>query len=487
MHYCQLEGWLADQRKKTSRFDKNGSPEDPAPARLRLLRRTVRDDPTRIGKLVQFFKMPYMLREACHVELAQTIAVLPNLRYVDLPEGMFSDEPSFATLRLEVQARCPNIRKMTYKHGSEGSFSLLASGQVWPKLEVLELNGLAMDPITMRTVLSTLGNLRALKVTETDSFSDEVLAAGGGLPPLPPLEEIVLKDTSRVTANGLVEYLAWHETQAALKVLTLKNTGLRPTSLPEVLTMASSLTTLALQTSVSELFPTTAGIRSLTSKTLETLRYEISPSSSAPPYASVTVGYYNYLASSILSDGFPALRRLYVHDDSFPEQLQGLPAPNAAFSGGKPASPSLRLQASPDLLSPLAPPNRRPMSRVPPTNRFSSNNPFAPQVSLPAVSPHVLEIFTKSDELGKWNFAQVDPVKAAPTTIRRPASSYGLAADVAGPDWDHSEARRSIMVGSGAGGFLAVPPQEQAAPQLTEPWRPRSSGGESRGDRDLWR
>lgn len=56
MHYCRLEAYLADKRKKTSRFERNGIPEDPALARLRLLRRTVRDDTTRIGKLVRFLK-----------------------------------------------------------------------------------------------------------------------------------------------------------------------------------------------------------------------------------------------------------------------------------------------------------------------------------------------------------------------------------------------------------------------------------------------
>lgn len=488
-------------------------PEDTAQARLRLFRRTVRDDPTRIGRVVQFLKVPYMLRESAHVELAQTIAVLPNLQYVDLPEGMFSDEPSYATLRLEVQARCPNIRKMTYVGGSERSFAQLASGRIWPRLEVLELNGLQLDPVTMRTVLASLANLRALKVTETHSLSDEVLAAGDGLPSLPPLEELVLKDTPQVTTAGLVNYLAWQETQQALKVLTLKDTGVRTSSLQEILTMASSLTTLALQAKISEPFPPAANSRPLTSRSLETLRYEISGTSTMGAYTNLAAGYYTYLASSILADGLPRLRRLYVHDDSFPEQLQGLPPPNAAFAGGhvrnssnssnnSSTPPTLRQHppAESDLLSPLAPPPtlRRPISNVPPTNRFSSNNPFAPRVPLSPPPPHMLEIFTKSDELGKWNFARVDPFGGGgarrprgSSDARRPVSSYGLAADVAGQGWEGGEARRSVMVGSGTGGFLAVPGEMAdagGAPGgglLSESWRPGSSGGES--SRDLWR
>ncbi|KFA68189.1 hypothetical protein S40285_01554 [Stachybotrys chlorohalonatus IBT 40285] len=500
VHYCPLEAWLADRRKQRSRFDKNGVPEDPAQTRLKLFRRTVRDDPTRIGKLVHFLKVPYMLRESCHIELAQTLAVLPNLLYVDLPEGMFSDEPAYSTLRLEVQSRCPNLRKMTYVTGSERSFATLASGQVWPHLEVLELNGLNLDAMTMRTVLGRLAKLRALKVTESPGLTDEVLGYAEDIPSLHPLEELVLKDTPGVTAAGIIEYLAWKETQKALKVLTLNDTGVAVTSLPEILTMASSLSTMALQAKVLEPFPHSSNTRLLTSMSLETLRYEISPASSTGSYSSVAAGYYKYLATSILQDGLPRLRRLYVHDDSFPEQLQGLPPPNAAFAEGHVRSNGGAFAEKDSFLSPSrqarkpASPISRPVSRVPPTNRFSSNNPFAPRVGSPPGPKHLLEVYTKSDEFSKWNFARVDPFKASSSPSRRPVSSYGLAADVSGQGWDPSAARRSVMIGNGAGGFLTVPGAADPVPALpfgaqniSETWRPHSSGGDVRRSKDLWR
>ncbi|RSL83406.1 hypothetical protein CEP51_004546 [Fusarium floridanum] len=497
VHYCPLEAWLAERRKKTHRFDRNGIPEDPAQARLRLLRRTVRDDPTRLGKLVEYLKMPYMLRESSQVELAQTIAVLPNLKYVDLPEGMFCDDPSFATLRLEVQARCPNLRKMTYVGGSERSFTMLATGQVWPRIEVLELNNLNIDPMTIRAVLGSLTHLQALKVSETPGLTDDVLSSSDGMPTLPPMKELVLKDTPGVTLRGLIEYLAWQETQQALTVLTLKDTGVHPATLQEILTMASSLKTLAIQTTVVEQFPNSSKIRPLASRTLETLRFEISGASSGA-FASVTQGYYTYLASSILGGGFPRLRRLYVHDDTFPDQLQGLPPPNAAFAGGhvrssstssSKSTPAFNLSPGGGNLPPFAP--KRPVSNIPPSNkRFSSNNPFARGPSSPPPTHH-LEVFTKSDEFGKWNFARIDPIRSAAAPSRRPISSYGLAADVTGLGWDQGDARRSIMVGNGTGGFLAVPGQvgdrDSTGSALSGDWRPQSSGGEPRGSRDLWR
>lgn len=508
VHYCHREAILSERRKKTSRFDKNGIPEDPAQARLRLFRRSVRDDPTRIGKLVQFLKIPYMLRESSHVELAQTIAVLPNLAYVDLPEGMFADEPSFATLRLEVQARCPNLRKMTYNQGSEQSLATLASGKVWAKLEVLELNGLKIDPLTMRNVLGSLTGLRALKVSETHSLSDEVLVADDGLPSLPPLTELVLKDVPRVTTAGLVDYLAWVETQQALKVLTLKDTGVSPAALQDVLAVAPALTTLALQSRVSEPFPNNPNTRQLNSRSLRTLRYEITGASNATSFVAIEDGYHKYVVSSILGGGLPKLRSLYVLDEKVPEQLQGLPPPNASFAAGrvrsssftasKPAAPSFALsgegggQLSPPQLRPP-----RPISNVNPANRFSSNNPFAvPGPNGPGPT-HTLEVFTKGDEFGKWNFNRVDSYNAAAATGRgggrgeRPMSSYGLSPDVGGMGWDRGEARRSVMVGNGIGTFLAIPGQQDPTPESRgslDSWRPTSSGGEApRGSRDLWR
>ncbi|KAL7903467.1 hypothetical protein HDV63DRAFT_124548 [Trichoderma sp. SZMC 28014] len=514
VHYCKLEAWLAERRKQT-RFDRNAIPEDPAQARLRLFRRTVREDPTRLGKKVEFLKTPYQVREYCQVELAQTIAVLPSLKYVDLPEGMFSDESSSSTLRFEVQARCPNVRKMTYNAGSERSLAALATGQVWPRLEVLELNGISVDTLTMRAVLSSLQNLRALKMTDTESISDEVLMAGTG-PIMPSLEEFVMEATPRVTAAGLIEYLAWPETQRGLRVLTLIDTGVHPQRLQEILTMAPYIKTLAMQAKVIEAFPQNAGIELLASQSLEILRYEISTESDKEVYASMKASWYTYLASSVLSGSMPKLRRLYVHDESFPEQLQGLPPPNAGLAGahmrtpshnsthstrmgyaGMPASPTYNpyanTPASPT--SPKSPTPRQLMPRAPAAHRFSSNNPFAAHLR-PAAPPPVttLEVYTKTDEFGKWNFSKVDALTAVGPALRRPVSSYGLAADVTGEGWNRGEVRRSIMVGDGSGLFLPLPPPPGMTDEFgrrgsaaSDSWRPSSSGGDSlRPPPSLW-
>lgn len=465
------------------------------------------------------------MREYCQVELAQTIAVLPSLKYVDLPEGMFSDESSSSTLRFEVQARCPNIRKMTYNAGSEKSLAALATGQVWPQLEVIELNGINVDTMTMRAVLNCLSNLRALKMTDTESISDEVLAAATG-PIMPSLEEFILEGTPRVTAAGLIEYLAWPETQRQLKVLTLTNTGVHPQRLSEVLTMAPYLKSLGMKAKVIEGFPQHAGIPLLASNNLETLRWEISTESDKEVYASMKASWYTYLASSVLAGSMPRLRKLFVHDDTFPEQLQGLPPPNAGFAGGHmrntsqastrsarmpiPGNPSTPTSstfgnpfAAPYGTSPGSPgsppsqvvsPRQLGVPRAPAAHRFSSNNPFAAHVKPPAPPPvTTLEIYTKTDEYGKWNFSKVDALTTVGPALRRPVSTYGLAADVAGEGWNRGEVRRSIMVGDGSGLFLPLPPPPtqddfgRRGSGVSDNWRPSSSGGDSlRRPPPLW-
>ncbi len=385
VHYCEREAILAEKRKRRSFFDRNGEPEDTADARLKLLCKTVRDDPTeRIGQMVQFLKIPYMLRESRHADIARTVSVLPNLRYVDLPEGLFMDEHIYAALRLEIQAKCPDLRKMTYMNGSERSLEALAAGNIWRHLEVIDLIKINIDPALIRHVLSSLPNLRALKVTEATAgvhvFSDDVLipsaSGSGGVATMgrgrngfatqldiPPLEELVLTDTRELTVDGLLEYLSRPDAQRVLKVLTVNGTGVKPWSLQAILNAAPSLRHLTIVDEVTVSLPLASGskdILPLTSTSLRTLNYEICAAKSVSPYAGVTRSYYNYLSGSILSGGLPNLRAVYARDPQFAESLLGeLPPPGPIGPGGASRRPfssnsSMATSASSTLISPMS-------------------------------------------------------------------------------------------------------------------------------------
>ncbi|KAI8622870.1 hypothetical protein F5Y19DRAFT_44591 [Xylariaceae sp. FL1651] len=519
VHYCEREIDLSERRKRKSRFDRNGVPEDTAGARLHLLCRTLRDDPTRLGKLVQYFKTPYMLRESSTPILARTIAVLPNLRYVDLPEGLFMDDPAHHTLKLEIQARCSGLRKMTYLAGSEHSLEALGRGNVWLHLEVLELGKINMDPAVLRQVLAMLQHLRALKASDCRMLDDDIFHYNDVLPALPALEELVLQDVPRVTANGLAAYLSRDDTKNSLKVLSLSNTGVHPATLHCVLANAPRIVTLSITEQVDSPLPSHgAPIPPMSNWSLETLRYEITASPATSPYASTTAGYYNYLASSLFAGGLPRLATIYVRDQNFPDLLLGLPPPMPGFAGSpqRPSSASSAgmFNTGSGSLGSLSPSNTGGYSNPPP--RFSSNNPFASAFNGPRGPGllslnQTLEVFTKGDDDLDWGSTRMDPFDAygggsrdkrrhgrsGSSASGRPLSSYGLS-DV-GAGWQASGgARMSIIQGDGNGRFLSVPGEgmgshgrKSSATSLSnvrDEWpRPTSSQGPKKGDRDLWR
>lgn len=540
VHYCDREDLLAEKRKRKTFFDHNGEPEDTPRTRLQLLCRTLREDPARLGPLVEYFKLPYMLRESSQADLARTIAVLPNLRYVDLPEALYHDDNSYITLRMEVEARCQNLRKMTYMHGSERSLERVASGHVFRNLEVLELNNIHMDATVVLHALAVLGGLRALKITESTIITDDMITHENEmLPAFPALEELILEKTPGITAQGLRGYLSRHDTSQALKVLSLKDTGVTPWTLQEVLGAASVLKRLTISYVALKSLPLAAGtpqVPPLSSRSLEILHYEIMTDANSSPYSNILPSYYNYLSGSLLMGGLPNLRALYVRDANFPDLLAGLPPPAPRFatdafkrpgSSGSQRSTALSSNISYNSLgSPGFPPNgfqqqatgnvnpfqqhptgngnpfQKPFAGAGHNPRFSTNNPFAAFAgpSGPTGLPQTLEVFTKGDDELNWGMVKVEPGlkqdRSADDGANRPSSSYGLDNSAAG--WNsRGGARKSVFMGNGAGGFLAVPDlpgpgRRGSAPDAgdNDDWpRPKSANlAAKRSSRiDLWR
>ncbi|KAI0999477.1 hypothetical protein K3495_g8718 [Podosphaera aphanis] len=493
VHYCELEAFLAEKRLRKSFKSRNAEPENTAQARLRLLSRTLREDPRGVALKVQYLKVPYMTREICKSDLARTISILPNLRYVDLPDGAYTDDASCDTLRLEVQRRCPDLRKMSYLKGAERSLENLIGGEIWHNLEVLELSSLNMDPTTLRYCLASLRRLRALKLTDMNSFDDRVLAQSEHLPVLPPLTELMLDRVPNMTAQGLISYLSQINTQKSLKNLSLTETGISPVSLHIIVALAASLENLSITETMSSDLP--ADVPYLKSNSLRILHFEITAAPSAR-FTDSAVSYYDYLQASLRSGSLPNLQELYVLDPEFPEKLLELSLPRPSFAyQSESFVPSHRKNASQSSNPFLSPTN----------NRFSTRNPFVPlpkQSSIesfpvalsPPLTPSVpraLEVYSKGLDEMEWNFSQV-PSRAGhqrrgSAISLRPTSVYGLS-DGVDRGWTAatSDVRRSVIVGNGFGGFLAVPNEENNTR------RPCSSASErinigTHGLRNSWR
>lgn len=423
VHYCELEIELSSKRKKGAFVDHHGKSIDVTQMRLLLFMRTVRESP-QLGNKVLSLRMPYMTREASKTDLARTISVLPNLRYVDLPVGFFSDDVSSFPLKQELMARCPDIRRMAYTHGSEASFARIPRTGVWPNLEILELSDLRVEESTLRLVLFSLQSLRSLKLDRMHWIGDSLFTPSQSLPPFPPLQRLALFETPNITASGLARYISAPRTGDVLTELVLSRTGVHPASLYQFLPQASRLQHFTIEAQVDRSFPP-ENIPPLASKSIKTMHYEITSSNTSPGVQPASSSYYSYLITSLLSNCLPALRSLYVLDASFPDALLFTPPPLQPFANG-----------------------------------YSNSRPVAQGLQQP------LDLYSKSIDELEWNFTQFDATAFGRRrcSVTRPASFHEAQL---GSRWG-GESRESILVGNGFGGYLAVPVDEG---------RPKSSSG----------
>ena len=529
VHYCELEAELAERRKHRSFFERNADSRDAPRQRLSLFCRTVRARED-LARRVLSLKVAYMTREAARADMARTVSVLANLRYVDLPEGFYGDDVSCATLRNELLARCPNIRRMKYAAGSEQGFASLVSDRHWASLEAVEMSGVNLDPVTLAHVLGSLPLLHDLRLARLRWLDDsvfDVVIPPSPAPAFPPLSRLALEDTPSLTTEGLVRYLGRPEAGGMLSSLSLMNTGILPSTLHAVLARAPRLEELSIVEAVSKSFPVATSAATqvraageaapttlLASRSLVSLHYEITSTSSGSVATSVSTphgipslmpqrqqpasSYYTYLARSLHANALPSLQALYVRDADFPEMLV-LEPPRPAFA-----------------------------SKVLGHAAGGAGGGFRQQ----------LAVYSKGlDEL-EWNFTRVSPPtgpgRRGSYTAQRPISAYKLAeagyaiadlklggaAGAAGgyivgsgpksatfpssssgtflgpssgglavggernsmlppPRWSMGvDARRSIVVGNGFGGFLAVPANEFGGGG----GRPGTAGGSYGGD-----
>ncbi|KAL8973036.1 MAG: hypothetical protein Q9183_000204 [Haloplaca sp. 2 TL-2023] len=423
VHYCEREVDLAAKRKRKSFFERNGEPVDAPKQRVEQFSRTVRDNQS-LAIQVEFLKMPYMTRETCIADLARTVSVLPNLKYVDLPDGIHSDDRTCMTLKQELEARCSDLRKMKYTHGAERSFALLYQSRSWLNMEILELSRLEIEPNTLVMVLSSFPALREVRLEELPMIDDSIFRRNPTAPSLPPVTSFYLQNTPKITAGGCEAYLHRPEVREVLTHLTLDDTGVGPDELYRVLAKAPYLKSLRIKFMVHRALAPSA-IPPLASRSLEILHFEIeSPPAAPQDLQAPSESYYQYLALATSAGNFPSLVSLYALSTSIPSLL--LPPPAAPFA-----------------------------------------NPKLPSIGL----RQPLMLYTKSIPEHDWYLTVISPPtstnRRGSATATRPISFYNGSTQL-GPQWGH-KARDSVIVGNGFGGFLAVPSEDGA--------RPSSSGG----------
>jgi len=324
VHYCGLEDELQTQHKRGSFFQtRHEAPLEASEMRMRLLYRTFQEN-ERVAYLVQFLKMPYMTRETCKVDLARLVSLTPELRYCDVPEGVFSDGASCASLKAILSARCPGLRKMAWTTGSEKNFLDIWAQTPWRNLEVVNLSSLRIENADLVRMLNSLPALQDLALNGLPWISDAIFDATpnpAGL--FPTLTKLAFEDiTAALTLEGFKLYLSRPMIAASLTELSLINTTISPQSLHELLSWSPSLESLTFRGTVARTLPAPEPPH-LKSRNLTTLRFEITSDPSSKSLAKPTPSYYSYLASSLLSSSLPSLTSLYVRESEFAERLAG--------------------------------------------------------------------------------------------------------------------------------------------------------------------
>lgn len=466
VHYCELEEELAERRKKPTKFrTKNAvEPVDVPQIRLQLLCRSVRENAT-LAEQVQILKLPYMTRESAKGDLARTVSALPRLQYVDLPDGFYSGDPSCLALRQELQVRCPDIRKMTYRAGAEEALELLAQ-RYWQHLEALELDSLAVEPTALRLVLASLPALRELTFTSMHWLDDSIFQSSSQLPDFPPLQALSMINMPSMTADGLKVYLQAPRNRETLFSLTLKRTGVSITELPTVLWAASNLKHLSLTENVSKSLGLNAqDLPPLTSISLKALHFEITGSDDVHGLQKPADSYYSYLAGSLHRNALPALQTLYVRDQHFPDLLVMPPLPNHQMPSISTAGNGTR--PAPSDVGSLKSKGSNVSAVTANSSKFLSPNGTKPA---PQGFNQKLEVFSKGADEIEWVFTTITPPSGTRTgsaSSGRALSAYSASKGL-GPQWAQGgfggEARKSVVVGNGFGGFLAIPQEDAPRP-----------------------
>lgn len=375
-------------------------------------------------------------------DLARTVSVLQNLRYVDLPDGVYNDDSSANTLKQEV-LHCADLRQMKYTSGAEGSFQKLAHWRQWRNLESLELLHLAIESTTLVEVSASLASLREVKLVDLQLLDDSAFLPDPVAGSFPPIAKLTLQEAPNVSANGLVTYLSQTEATNTLTTLVLSNTGIPPSDLYRILAVAPRLTKLEIAESVSRALPSSS-LPPLASHSLQTLHFEISNAGSfAPGLQTPADSYYAYLSTSILSGSLPSLSNLYALSHTLPTLLLAPPRPNFIV---------------------------QPANRTGTVPSPSVLNSFAP-----------LNLYTKGISELEWELTIVTP----PTAADRRGSVMPVGPESLyresqlSPQW-RKQGRESVMVGNGFGGFLSVP----SCGDDISPGSPR--GKKKRQDFDSW-
>ncbi|KAF8460631.1 hypothetical protein BDZ91DRAFT_619968, partial [Kalaharituber pfeilii] len=316
VHYCELEEELWRRRNRRSFFSNgNTDSNEPVKTRMRLLYRTAQEN-EEIANMILYVKAPFWVREGCKQELTLLVSLLPNLRYVDLPQAVYVADHSCPLLST-LKSRSSQLRLMGWKGGSETSFMHAAADQPWKMLEIISLSSMKIDDTQLQTVLCTLPHLQSIKLEDMTYLTDALFDADETSMGFPQVKSLTIEECPNLTMKGIKQYLTIQSFSPILAELTLTNTGIIPDHLNSILSIAPVLKKLSITAAVSKPCPPVSQLRHISSTSLRELTYDISNDDSSKGLTAGAPSYYTYLADSLCSGTLPSLRKMSVNEARF--------------------------------------------------------------------------------------------------------------------------------------------------------------------------
>ncbi|KAF3932825.1 hypothetical protein ABW19_dt0208804 [Dactylella cylindrospora] len=326
-HYCGREEQLDEIRKRRSKvIYTDPDTIDTAAERIDLLVRTFRHN-EELAMYTMFIRLQYMTRESCKTALASLVNIpLINLRWMDLPDGFYKDDPSSQALKAIMYQKCPDLRRMRWTEGSESGFLGLTIDRPWVNLEFIELWKLNVEEDQIGAVLAGLPRIHSVGIQELPWVTDRFLSprGTGQRPILPPLKTLSIAKCDGIKYQAIVDYFSMPIVQKMLETLTLKEVDFPPHLIYKILELLPKLKTLRIIAPVTRIFPAydQPPHPPLQSNMLRELSYEIRPAQQTKTLASPATSYYEYLCNSLRLGGLPNLNTLHVRDETFGKMLK---------------------------------------------------------------------------------------------------------------------------------------------------------------------
>lgn len=403
-------------------------------------------------------KISRTTRESYVAELARIVSRTRNLKFLDCPDGVYGRALGCSALREELKAQCQNLRQMKFHAGSEPIFYELKNNKVWMNLEVIDLNMLAVDARTLLDVLPRWTMLRDLSLKRLNCLQEKAVNV---VRDLPPVQNLRIENCPGVTLEGLAAYLRFPQKRLALQRIQLIETGVGVGDLHQILAAAENLRAFTIELEVKQPLEHES-LPDLASYSVTSVDFQITSPEVKKWETPASQSHYDYLIRSLNNNSIPNVDSIWVRDVSFQENFLHAAALKSPLQQQPTGTNGHTHSNSQSNTNPFA--NNNLLSPSSYTNTGSTSDSASPQSPTFPPANKRITLYAKGNQELDYHYSLMHPAlpdggRSTSTTDPRP---FSINTAPLGPVWG-GEARRSMIIGNGQGGFLAIPDENGKA------------------------